>query len=107
MSGRLYALLGLLLAAGSAAKECTTDDVRHKTLLGRKEYYELGECTSLDLAEKKIGDKSAQALAEALKENRAVASLILRDNAIGAKGAQALAETLKLKQSFRQLHGII
>ena len=67
------------------------------------ESWRLGDCTSLNLFNNRIGAEGARALAEALKTNKALTSLDLRRNSIGAEGARALAEALKTNSALTSL----
>ncbi|XP_066496807.1 NLR family CARD domain-containing protein 3 [Tiliqua scincoides] len=58
----------------------------------------------ISLAENKIGNKGAKALARSLMVNRSLMSLDLRSNSIGPQGAKALADSLKINQYLLSLN---
>ncbi|KJE91288.1 TKL protein kinase, variant 1 [Capsaspora owczarzaki ATCC 30864] len=59
--------------------------------------------TTLVLGENQIGDAGAQAIGEALKVNRTLTELLLSENQIGDAGAQAVADALKVNTSLTEL----
>jgi len=59
--------------------------------------------TSIVLYGNRIDDESTQALAEALKANNTLTSIDLSHNKIGAEGAQALAEALKTNNTLTSI----
>lgn len=58
----------------------------------------------LDLQDNGLGDTEAQSLAEALKRNSTITSIILNNNDIGTAGAQSLAEALKINSTVIALY---
>jgi Ran GTPase-activating protein (RanGAP) involved in mRNA processing and transport len=57
----------------------------------------------MNLQKNKIGDKGAQAIAEALMTNSSLQVLDLSQNCIHKKGAKYLAKALPLNNSLREL----
>ena len=57
----------------------------------------------LDLTHNNIGNVGAKALAEGLKVNKTLTSLVLYENKIGNEGAKALAEGLKVNETLKSL----
>eukprot|EP00812_Abedinium_dasypus_P001934 NODE_1234_length_1201_cov_315.315009.p1 GENE.NODE_1234_length_1201_cov_315.315009~~NODE_1234_length_1201_cov_315.315009.p1 ORF type:complete len:383 (+),score=118.59 NODE_1234_length_1201_cov_315.315009:124-1149(+) len=60
-------------------------------------------CTKFTLRSSNIGDRAAEALAEALKTNKTLERLLLQVNNIGDDGAKALAEALKSNDTLTRL----
>ncbi|KAK2495705.1 hypothetical protein MC885_009868 [Smutsia gigantea] len=57
----------------------------------------------ISLAENKISNKGAKALARSLLVNRSLTALDLRSNSIGPQGAKALADALKMNRTLASL----
>ncbi|XP_043945257.1 NLR family CARD domain-containing protein 3 [Protopterus annectens] len=62
------------------------------------------EIQKISLADNKIGNKGAKAVARSLLVNRSLRLLDMRNNCIGPKGAKALSDALKINQGLVSLN---
>src|ERR1700756_5333569 len=95
-----FTLFLLLLTINIANSANTAPD----PALVKKYIKELDGRTDVDLRNKKIGNKGAEALAEALILNKTLRRLNLNFNQIGEAGFAALAEALSFNNILSELY---